>query len=136
MNLLNNKSFPKYNVVTVQCGAGGLFRTRIDLTGNYICSSSGTGTTFNAHTPPYSGNNWSVTQTAQDYYFTDIRTPGAYSEWFAEIFANQTGAHKSGAADPNYYIDKDGLNCHVFAVNKLRSAGRYPVGAEYPNYCR
>lgn len=135
MNLLNNKSLPKFNAFfTIQCGSGGLFRTRVDLAGDFICSGAGgTGSSLNA---PYSGNNWAVLQAAQGYYFTDTRTPGAYSEWFAETFANQTGAHKSGAADPNYYIDKDGLDCHVFAVNKLRSAGRYPVGAEYPNYCR
>lgn len=141
LNLLANKSWPKFNADwTVPCGTSSrLYYSRTDASGNYICSgTNGTGASLNA---PYSGitppiNAQKILQMALSYYFTDTRTPGAYSEWFAEIFANQTGAHKSGSADPNYYIDKDGLDCHVFAVNKLRSAGRFPMGAEYPNYCR
>lgn len=130
---LNNKAWPKFNsAYTVQCGTTGLFRAQISAAGTYICNgTNGLGTGLNTG---FSGNNQSVLQTAWPSYFT--ASGGAYKELFAETFARSTGGLKSGGANPQYYIGKDGFACMVTIVNTLQDHGRFPISGEYPSYCR
>jgi hypothetical protein len=137
INELNNKAWPQFNLY-VQCGNGGIFYAQTSASGatkgTYICS--GTGGTGGSLNTGFSGNDENVLKTAQQNYFTDVKTPGAYSELWAETFASQTNGTKSGNANPQYYIKANGFACVVTEVNTMREYGRYPVPGEYPTYCR
>ena len=126
------KAWTKFNAAyTVQCGSGGLFRSQISAAGTYICNGSlGTGTGLNTG---FSGNNESVLKQAWPNYFN---SGSPYKELFAEAFAKSTNGNKTGNANPQYYILKDGLTCMLTIANTIQDSGSFPVPLQYPNYCR